>query len=285
MKTWHLPSSFALLLVLGVAFGQAQDGAQLYQQHCAVCHGDEGQGTVGPPFAGNAALADANLVVRQVLYGGQQMPPFGGTLDDAQVATVATHIRSSWGNAFGALSAEQVAKVRAGETLAITAPAADRAQAQATSRAGDQPSGQNASDGQASDGGAAASAQAAADAAGSRAEDLTVASSGPPRLVDGNGLTLYRFRFDAPSGTSHCYDPCVNRWLPVIVSGPAQPGSGVTATELGTVERDDGTMQATFRGWPLYRFKGDMRPGDVQGDVLSDVWTSIPLDIEAIAGP
>jgi len=101
-----------LALLAGGAAAAQQDGAALYQQHCAVCHGDQGQGLVGPNLAGNQNLADTERMVRQILNGGQQMPPFAGVLNDEQVAAVATHERASWGNEFGLVEAEQVAALR-----------------------------------------------------------------------------------------------------------------------------------------------------------------------------
>lgn len=101
------------LLAGGAAMAQ-EDGAALFQQHCAVCHGNEGQGLVGPNLAGNDNLEDADHVIRQILNGGQQMPPFRSVLNDEQIAAVATHVRTSWGNEFGPVEPEQVAEARAG---------------------------------------------------------------------------------------------------------------------------------------------------------------------------
>lgn len=42
---------------LSQAKSRAPDGAQLFSQHCASCHGDRGQGlTGGPPIMGSGAL-------------------------------------------------------------------------------------------------------------------------------------------------------------------------------------------------------------------------------------
>jgi mono/diheme cytochrome c family protein len=88
-------------------------GGKLYGQHCAHCHGDQGQGVRGayPPLAGNRAVllpVTANLV-QVVLNGGFPpatrgnprpfgMPPFATSLSDADVAAVLTYIRASWKN-------------------------------------------------------------------------------------------------------------------------------------------------------------------------------------------
>jgi mono/diheme cytochrome c family protein len=88
-------------------------GAKVYEQHCAQCHGDLGQGEAGAflPLAGNRAvvLADPTNVLRVVLQGGylpatagnprpHGMPPFQHLLGDEDVAAVATFVRNSWGN-------------------------------------------------------------------------------------------------------------------------------------------------------------------------------------------
>lgn len=109
--------------------GQTSErGSKLYEQHCAQCHGDNGQGMPNayPALAGNRAVAipqTANLV-QVVLNGGYApathgnprpfgMPPFVLVLTDADVAEVLTHIRSSWGNQAPGVSAFDVNRIRA----------------------------------------------------------------------------------------------------------------------------------------------------------------------------
>src|SRR5829696_8966568 len=86
-------------------------------------------------------------------------------------------------------------------------------------------------------------------------------------LVDDQGRTLYVFANDTQnSGTSACTDSeCLTEWPPVIVSGTPTAGDGADATKLGTITREDGTMQATYNGWPLYYYSGDVAPGDMNG--------------------
>jgi mono/diheme cytochrome c family protein len=78
----------------------AAEGEAVYAAAgCAGCHGPEGGGGVGPVLAGNANLNNASLVVRQILQGGDVMPPFADRLSDEEIAAVANYIRTAWGNA------------------------------------------------------------------------------------------------------------------------------------------------------------------------------------------
>jgi predicted lipoprotein with Yx(FWY)xxD motif len=49
------------------------------------------------------------------------------------------------------------------------------------------------------------------------------------------------------------------------VSGSPQAGSGVDQALLGTVKRDDGTMQLTYNKHPLYYFAADTAAGQDHG--------------------
>lgn len=90
----------------------AANGQKIFQQNCAACHGNRGGGSIGPALAGDETLQDTALVVNQILHGGGAMPAFADQLSDEMLAAVATHVRTSWGNAFGAVSADQVGKQR-----------------------------------------------------------------------------------------------------------------------------------------------------------------------------
>lgn len=60
-----------LALSLAVSWSLAQDGKALYGQHCAACHGAQGQGVPGaiPPLAGNPRVQDEAYVVKVVREG------------------------------------------------------------------------------------------------------------------------------------------------------------------------------------------------------------------------
>ncbi len=94
-----------------------------------------------------------------------------------------------------------------------------------------------------------------------------------PFLVDQQGRSLYLFTTDTQnSGTSTCTAECLAQWQPVIVTGTPQAGQGVNASLLGTIKRDDGTLQATYNGWPLYTYAGDTAPGTASGQGVGGAW-------------
>jgi predicted lipoprotein with Yx(FWY)xxD motif len=101
----------------------------------------------------------------------------------------------------------------------------------------------------------------------------TSTSASEPFLVDQQGRALYLFTADTQnSGTSTCTDDCLTQWQPVIVTGLPQAGNGVNAGLLGTITRDDGTLQATYNGWPLYTYTGDTSPGTTSGQGMDSAW-------------
>lgn len=102
-----------MLLVMALGgLGIAQDGAALYEQNCAVCHGAEGEGGSGPALANNDNLEEPAYHISRVLNGGAGMPAFADQLTNEQIAAIATFQRTSWGNDFGEVTAAQVAQAR-----------------------------------------------------------------------------------------------------------------------------------------------------------------------------
>jgi predicted lipoprotein with Yx(FWY)xxD motif len=104
--------------------------------------------------------------------------------------------------------------------------------------------------------------------------------------VDGEGMSLYIFMNDTQdSGTSTCTDTCADVWPPLTVDGDPVAGEGVDETLLGTITRDDGSLQVTYNGWPLYLYTGDSAPGDTNGQGVTDefgLWYLIGPDGEVI---
>ena len=102
-------------------------GEAIYVDTCAACHRADGEGAprLFPPLKGAAAVQskDSTTVVRIILGGARSvptpgrptplaMPSFAWKLNDQQIASVATYVRETWGNASPAVSATQVASLR-----------------------------------------------------------------------------------------------------------------------------------------------------------------------------
>jgi predicted lipoprotein with Yx(FWY)xxD motif len=112
----------------------------------------------------------------------------------------------------------------------------------------------------------ASQAPASAAAGAATVEAKSVGSIGMA-LVAANGMTLYTFTKDVKdSGKSACLTGCIDTWPALTVAAGATPagGTGVTG-KLGTITRDDGTLQVTYNGMPVYFFKNDKAPGDSNG--------------------
>lgn len=97
-------------------------------------------------------------------------------------------------------------------------------------------------------------------------------------LVDNQGKTLYYFAMDTPgSNNSSCYGQCAVYW-PVFFVDPITVPSSLSVTEFSSITRDDGSKQTTFRGWPLYYYKGDKNIGDVNGENVTNNWFVVRPD-------
>jgi predicted lipoprotein with Yx(FWY)xxD motif len=117
-------------------------------------------------------------------------------------------------------------------------------------------------------GGSGGGQAAVAAGAGSKPAQTTVAThSGSlgTYLSDGKGRTLYEFAKDT-AGTSTCTGSCATFWPPLIATGAPAAGSGVSAGQLGTTKRSDGSVQVTYAGHPLYYFAKDDGAGDTYGE-------------------
>ncbi len=115
-----------LVGVLGLAFviapaavaqdpGLFEQGQQLYQQNCALCHQDSGAGNppTFPALSDNDRLGDPVRVVRSIHQGGRRMPPFPG-LTAEEISSLANYVRNAWANDFSGVSTEEVAAVLEG---------------------------------------------------------------------------------------------------------------------------------------------------------------------------
>jgi predicted lipoprotein with Yx(FWY)xxD motif len=90
-------------------------------------------------------------------------------------------------------------------------------------------------------------------------------------LTDAKGDTLYVYSKDMRGAASTCTMSCAKEWP--AVKGKPEAAMGVTfAGSLGSVKDMDGTVQATYDGYPLYTYAGDMAPGETSGNGAGGVW-------------
>ncbi|MET0443581.1 MAG: cytochrome c, partial [Pseudorhodoplanes sp.] len=111
-----------------VMAGQEQSpGGRMFMDSCSACHRLSGKGedNAFPRLAGNPSVlsSDPSSLISVILNGarlpstkgapsGLAMPAFGWRYNDAQVADLASYLRTSWGNGASAVPAAQVATVR-----------------------------------------------------------------------------------------------------------------------------------------------------------------------------
>ncbi|WP_051620548.1 plastocyanin/azurin family copper-binding protein [Paenibacillus sp. UNC451MF] len=89
-------------------------------------------------------------------------------------------------------------------------------------------------------------------------------------LVDSTGRTLYLFTKDSKD-KSVCYGTCETNW-PVFYSEYISAIDELKAGDFGTIVREDGTKQTTYKGMPLYYFAKDVKAGDRLGQGVNNVW-------------
>lgn len=98
------------------------NGAAVFNANCSSCHGSNGQGGIAPPLGGNAVVTgDPKKVIHIVKNGltgaitvngksfNGMMPAWKTQLNNADIASVISYIRSSWGNHASAVTSAQVA--------------------------------------------------------------------------------------------------------------------------------------------------------------------------------
>ena len=81
-------------------------GQQKYAAACVLCHGAEGQGGIGLPFAGTELMTDSSRVQENIdvlIKGRNAMPSFAAQLTPREIAAVITYQRNAFGNNTGDL--------------------------------------------------------------------------------------------------------------------------------------------------------------------------------------
>ena len=128
-------------------------------------------------------------------------------------------------------------------------------------------------------GGSNAGDGSAAQPGGDTAQSVTLKIATDGRLgnhlVDGSGRSLYYFAKDVPGGgsqaaVSNCNADCLPIWP--IFQTDSLAVQGIDAANVGQITRSDGSKQTTYKGFPLYYYVGDAKPGDTHGEGVDGIW-------------
>ncbi len=93
--------ALALVALAASSPAKADDGATLFKANCVVCHGADGSGTPtgkslkAPDLRSDAVqkLTDAEIQA-QIENGKNNMPPFKGTLNAAQIKALVAYVHT-----------------------------------------------------------------------------------------------------------------------------------------------------------------------------------------------
>lgn len=89
-------------------------------------------------------------------------------------------------------------------------------------------------------------------------------------LTDADGKTLYFFSNDIAGG-SQCTGGCLANW-PIYNKANATVSADLVASDFATITRTDGSLQTTYKGWPLYYYVNDAAKGDIKGENVGKIW-------------
>lgn len=89
-------------------------------------------------------------------------------------------------------------------------------------------------------------------------------------LVDSRGITLYWVALDS-IGKSNIAGSTLTIW-PVFYSASISVPAALNISDFGSIQRADGKMQTTYKGWPLYYYYQDSVSGNMYGQGIDGVW-------------
>lgn len=100
-------------------------------------------------------------------------------------------------------------------------------------------------------------------------------------LTNTKGHTLYSLSVET-KGRFICTGGCLSLWKPLLVPAGVKPMGPV---KLGTIKRPEGKVQVTYKGRPLYAFKGDAKSGEANGEGFKDVGTWHAATVSGSSSP
>ncbi len=97
-------------------------------------------------------------------------------------------------------------------------------------------------------------------------------------LTDAQGRTLYYFAKDIPSaGTSACSGGCSAVW-PTFSVSTISVTAPLDAADFSMFTRADNATQVAYKGYPLYYYRNDTKPGDTNGEGILGLWAVMKQD-------
>lgn len=84
-------------------------------------------------------------------------------------------------------------------------------------------------------------------------------------LINENRLTLYWHQGDGPN----CSNVSSYDWPPFYTATTTVPGN-LDPSDFRTITRSDGTLQTTYKHWPLYLYR-NKGPGDISGNGVNNM--------------
>jgi len=78
--------------------GDEEAGAEIYDDNCSTCHGDDGLGDIGSDLTERIPQMSDEDIVSTILSGldGTTMPPFAEVLDNQAIADVVAYTKSGF---------------------------------------------------------------------------------------------------------------------------------------------------------------------------------------------
>ena len=162
------------------------------------------------------------------------------------------------------MASRRTANLRAVGIAALASSALVLAACGSASSSSSSPSSSTATPAAAATTSSTTSAAASTTAAASAVTISTAKSHGQTYLTGPSGRAIYLWVADAMDKSS-CSGACAQAWPPVTTTGKPSAGSGVTASDLGTIKRSDGSEEVTYKGHPLYYFIADKSAGETKG--------------------
>ncbi|MGP4717472.1 c-type cytochrome [Psychrobacter sp. T6-6] len=92
------------------------NGKKLYDDSCAGCHMQKGDGAQGagyyPPLTNNSKMESKYYIISVIINGLRGMPSFHSMMNDAQIAAVTQYVHSDLNNFTDTVTTDNVAQLR-----------------------------------------------------------------------------------------------------------------------------------------------------------------------------